>query len=184
MTAIINPYTGFRADRFTTAIGDFPVSADAGYAGYTVIGKYAPTALHATGSSVRLTISGYKGAGISGTLSDVFIGLVSTASGANAYDFDSAPTRITFAGGNSVTLTTGVLKTSDEIAFTIDGAKAVLIAYNVAALSHASLKSGLTTKYVMYRKSGIQQAGTAAKAAGYTANSGVSPFLFRLECAS
>lgn len=180
---LISPASGFHGSGFRTVLGPIASEADVDRSSYTYVAKYLPGALKATGSTVRLVIQGTVASGHVGTVSDVYIGLVSTAAGANAYDFDGNQVRVTFGGLNPVSLTTGSLRTSDEIAFVVDGSKAMLIAYNLAASTFISYKSGLGTNYVLYSKPAINQAATTSKATGYLPGGGFSTLLLNLECA-
>ena len=183
MTMIISPYTGFADGPFQTVLGPIATAADANWANYTVVGKYMPAALAASGSSIRLKLQGPVVAGRTTTINNVYIGLAATSG--NAYNFDGGQVAVTFSGSASLTLGTGHVRTSDVITFTIDGSKAVLIAYNLnsTAANRLSYKTGLGGNYTMYRLSGTLQAATTAKNAGYTPTGSASPILSIMDCA-
>lgn len=155
--------------QFATAINAAGTySNDAARSGYTIVDKFLVGAITATGTTIELVIEGGTAAG---TLNDVFIGKVAIAG--NAYDFDGNQVRVTWNGGSSsLSLTAGSqLVTSDQISFTIDGSSAILVAFNIGTTSSIGRNTALTTNFLTYIKSAIQEAGTTAKATGYTATS-------------
>jgi hypothetical protein len=184
VSALINPLTGFSAQRYGVALGPFTAQSDASLGGYTVVNRYRPGALAATGTNIRLTLAGLVAAGHSGTLSNVTISLASKAAGANPYDSATAPTAVTFTGAASVAASCGSLHVSDIIAFTVDGSRAILIACNVAASAHVSLMSRLSADYISYLRAATAEAAGTARSAGYTAAPGTSYALSKLEAFS
>jgi hypothetical protein len=179
---IISPASGFRGRSFRSVVGPLVNTADVDRSSYTYVMKFLPGALAANGSTIRLIVQGPVAAGHIGTLSNTYIGLVSTTTGANAYDFDGSQVAVTFAGGSSsVALTAGQLRTSDEINFSIDRSKAVLIAFNVAASSFISYTLAVNTNFIAYAKAAVSQASTTSKDVGYVGVGSDSTIVYSLE---
>lgn len=175
--------------RFDTVLGPYVADADQSFGGYTLAAKIRPVLFKATGSIVRLTLHGLITSGNAATLNNVTIGLASRTTGAGPADTSAAPTAITFSGGSaSVVLgqgPNGFFRMSDEITFQIDGSRAIIIAFNVAAGGYAGLRSALNVnRYTMYSRAATAEAGTQTKTAGYTATGGILPFVHKLECLS
>lgn len=116
-------------------------SDSAGWSGYTVRQVYADIGV-GIGSKVRITVR----APISGslTIDDTYVG--QGAQTGDNYDFAATPQRITWDGGsNSVTISAGAYKLSDEITLTtaLDGFhNLVIAAYFITA---ANLRVAFTT---------------------------------------
>lgn len=148
--------------------GATSVSNDASRSGYTIVDKYLVGAIIRPASNIQLQVTAGTTAG---TLNDVFIGQVAVAG--NAYDFDGGQVRVTWNGGSSSLSMVGGNTSyfSDEIAFTIDQTKAILVAYNIGLTSAISRGTGLTTDYLTYIKAAVQEAGSTVKVTGYSATS-------------
>lgn len=151
-----------------------------GASNITLIVKYAAAALKQTGSTVQLTIQG--SAGGSTTCTAAWIGL--PAASGNAYNFDGNQVQFLFNGNGTPPVIGPALTntvTSDNLSFTIDGSKAVLIAFNINSGSFpATLAS--QTNLTSYIKPGVSQAGTAAKdTSGYVATAGANIFVKLLQ---
>lgn len=116
------------ADWFTA---DDPVT-DAqhtgGYGTYTIRNIMAADTATKGGSKIRVTFrSGATSGGFE--VANVYIG--HAASSGDSYDFESTPTELTFdtgSSGFSIT-TTDTTKVSDEVAFSFDKSKALIIAF-------------------------------------------------------
>lgn len=157
------------------------LSNDASRSGYTVVDKYLVGALLRSATTIQLIVESGTAAG---TLNDVFIGQVAIAG--NAYDFDGGQTRVTFNGGSSsLSMLAGNNSyNSDEISFTIDQTKAILIAYNIGTTTSISRATGQTADYLTYIKSAVQEAGSTVKVTGYTATSKQTFLTFQVLGAS
>jgi hypothetical protein len=181
---MIDSATAFKAAQFTKCLGPLSLISDNTAAGLTLVARYAPRIIKASGTAVRLNLGGFIAAGHDTTISKVTIGLAPSLATAKPYDTTTTPTNITFRGSDSVALTRGSLHISDQITFTIDGSKAIIIAYNIPAGGFATYATGLTfSDYGLYWKAGAE-AGTQTKAASYLSTGGLSPFLMSLECIS
>lgn len=186
MSMLINPDTAFSFGRFGVAVGPLAPTIDFAAGGYTIIGKYYPMVLNVGGAGVRLTLKGPVAAGHTCAISKVTISLAANTSSADLFDSSATPTNVTFRGGDTVSLTRNSVHVSDEITFTIDRTRPILIAYNIAAGSQfVSCVSGLSPKgHIAYARAATSQAATANRTAGYAATPGYSPFLHKLECYS
>ncbi|MGM5087520.1 hypothetical protein E0H64_17640 [Rhizobium leguminosarum bv. viciae] len=114
------------------------------------------------GSKVRLTFRAGTG---SAAIDNVYIG--HKAASGDAYDFESTPTQITFSGGSAgATVATNSTLLSDEIAFTIQSGKDLIVAIDFGAA--AVVSRGLTqTGWQAYRKSAND--ASTVNATGYSA---------------
>jgi hypothetical protein len=182
MSMMINAPTAFQSEQFRTAIGPLVATQDTALGGFTVIGKYAPKFIASGGAGVRLTLQGFLVAGHTATINSVTVALASSTKGAKAWDAVAAPTAVTFGGSVSVTLSRGSIHVSDQITFALDGTKALLIGYNLAAGAYVSFSGGLgPNNFLTYRKTGVQEADDQTRGANYVALGGYSPFLQKLE---
>ncbi len=100
-------------------------STAAGQANYLNRNYWPASILIFSGTSVRVTLAGdsadYK-------VDDMYIG--HCAASGDAWDFDGGQVRVTFdSGSTGCTVSAGVDKVSDEISFTLDETKNLLISY-------------------------------------------------------
>jgi hypothetical protein len=160
-----------------------PLDADAVplAANYTVVIKYAASAILATGTQIRLYVEGPGTPGTTCTINNCFIGL--PAASGDSYDFSTAGgTRITFSGGSSsITLQAGQRVYSDMVTFDLE-AVPTIIAMDLASGSVQRYKGGLsTTKYNASYLSGGTEAGNTDKTTGYIPAGGLVPVVRRIE---
>ena len=107
------------------------------------------------------------------TFLNTFIGHAS--SGGNAWDFESTPTRVTWAGGsNATTIAAGVSLASDVITFNLDASKDLIFAIDTGAPSNSGLHAktlGSGSGFATYNKAGSPPADAATVApSGYGSN--------------
>lgn len=139
-------------------------------ANYTLVQKYQPAQIVATGNYIQLVVRGPLTAGTTTVISNTYIGKPATSG--DAWDFTSSPTRVTWSGSNSITLETGQYYSSDVITYTLDDVPTI-IAFDIASGSTARYRSGLNSSNVtLYYKSGVAEAGTVDKGASYIALGG------------
>jgi hypothetical protein len=174
----------FDASRFTACTRTLFPTVDYNYAGYTIVTKFMPTFLQSSGTGVRLTLHGPVNAGSAVTVSKVTISPAATASTSDLYDSSTTPTNVTFRSSDSVSLARNGYALSDEITFTIDRSRAILIAYNVSSSGGGMvpIRTGINTSYASsFFRAATAEAGTTNRTTGYSASAGVSAFLFQLE---
>lgn len=172
----------FDAAKFAFCIPAMIPTSDNNLGGYTIVNKYMPSFLQSAGTGVRLTLRGPLTVGSTCTISNVTISLASNTVGADPYDSAAAPTAVTFRTAASVTLARNGFALSDEISFTIDRSRPILIAYNVAANGVVPFVTGLGTGVAAaYRRAATTEAATQNRTAGYSGMAASSAFLYRLE---
>lgn len=156
------------------------VTSDTTRSGYTIVDKYLPAAFSAVGTTIRLTIQG-PALG-TGTLNAVYIGQAATSG--NAWNYDGGQVQVTFSNSAAVSFIAGQSIVSDQITFTIDKSKAILVAYNVGSSTTLRKMSSLnTTNFISYVHSALQEAGSTSKTASYTAATGTSYITSQIEVA-
>lgn len=145
-----------------------PAGNNGGWNGFTLRVRVNAAALaNGGGSKVRVTLKAGSSAGF--TLDACYIG--AGASVGDNYDFESTPTQLTFNGGNAgVTVTTGNSIVSDEIPYTLDASKNVIVSMHFSATSAVGI-DGAATNWQGYFKSAVSEAGTV-NVTGYSAGSG------------
>lgn len=141
---------------------------------HTYVVKIQPILITGTGNSIRLVVVGPGTAGATTVLSNTWIGLPATTG--NTWSFKSsspAPTRITWGGSNSVTVSQGQTAISDIISFQFNDV-ATSISFDIASGSVIRKRTGLNTaNAASYFKAATTEAGTAVKSASYTTEGGV-----------
>lgn len=153
-----------------------------GYANFTIVTKYSVPILSAAGTICRITMQGPT----SGQTSVTACWIGQGASSGNAYNFDGGQVQAKFGGSNSVTLGTGAIAVSDDIAFSINLSRSILVAFNISgspASQQTVRRTGLGGNYVAYEGAGVQEAGTTLKAGSYGISNGVAYAPFRIEVA-
>jgi hypothetical protein len=175
--------TSFDAAKYSPCIPTLVPTVDHNYAGYTFVTKYMPYFLQSSGTKVRLRLRGPIAPGGTVTLSKVTISLAANATTSDLYDSSATPTNVTFRGADAVSLTRNGYALSDDITFTIDRSRAVLVAYNVSSSGGGIVPFAVQKgPYVStYRLTAVAQAGTANRTSGYLVTSGASVFLYEMD---
>lgn len=133
----------------------------------TIVEKVFSGGLARTGNIVKVRMRASTAGPV--TVSACYIGLAATSG--DAWNFASSPTQLTWSGSSSVTLTADLESDSDQVAFAVTGAS-IAIAMNITALGWNRFRTGLSSDYVRYFKSGVSEAASTTKGASYTATSG------------
>jgi hypothetical protein len=183
---IINGATSVGGSLYRVAVGPYIPAQDYSVGGFTVVAKFQPTALAAAGAGVRLVLRGPATTGHTCALSNVTISLAANTSGSDLYDSSASPTAVTFNSSASLTMVRDGTYYSDNIAFTIDRTRAILIAFNVASGTQwLPFKVGLSSQYFThYWRAATAEAATTNRTTGYSAGGGAIPALGELECYS
>jgi hypothetical protein len=168
-----------RFPSFTSSIGvNNPSTSAVTTSATTLITKYLPGAIHATGNYFRLLVIG-PATGTC-TLTNTWIGLPATSG--NPYNFNGSQVRVTWDGGSSSkTLSPNVLYYSDLISFVIDDTKSVILAFDVASGSSARYASNIGANFVSYYRLATTEAGTTLKTAGYTSVAGFNYIMGNIQ---
>lgn len=183
MANFIGPLTGFHSSQWHTVVGPFRPTSDKLRSSYTQLAKIPINSIKVIGNKVRLTLIGTVEKGHTGTINNVTIGpSLTNATSGKAWDGSATPTAITFQGSPSLTVSRYSVHVSDEIEFSIDGTKPIIIGFNMAASSYVSLASSVGgQKCIGYWRAGVQEADDATRSTGYTAVSGEAAFIHTLE---
>ncbi|MGB3899499.1 MAG: hypothetical protein WA973_13195, partial [Mesorhizobium sp.] len=140
------------------------IGNSAGWNGYTIRQWLSKTTYAASGGSkIRITLEAGSTAGF--TIDDCFIGY-GAASG-DAYDFDATPTRLTFSGSNGATVSAGGALVSDELPFSLDPSKDLIVSAHFSSTSSVANVASSSGSHQGYYRSGVNQAGTV-DVSGYT----------------
>lgn len=133
-----------------------------GWNGHTIVNKISPAGLAGRGSVFKLTLRAAGNGPFE--IADCFIGLAALSG--NAWGFNGSQVRVKFGGANSVAISAGAERVSDGTLLVFDGTKTLVIAMNVQSdnVSHALNLD--VTKYVAYRKGGVQNADDAGAGPG------------------
>lgn len=155
----------------------------------TVVCKYLNLASSFAngGSTVQLTLQG-PGSGTA-HIYNMYIGYYTSG---NAWTFGATPTptAITFSGSNSLTMSAAGSYVSDEITFPLAKSGSLLIAYNLSPIgvgisttitgvvptSGTVTPTSAATNFVCYYKTGVNEASSTTKIAGYTTATGSNDF--------
>ncbi|PZV36157.1 hypothetical protein [Mesorhizobium kowhaii] len=155
-----------------------PTGNNGGWNGYTHRERILAAGLsNGGGSKVRVTLKAGSSAGF--TIDSCYIG--AGASVGDTYDFETTPTQLLFNGGNAgVTVTTGNSILSDEITYTVDASKNLIVSMHFSATSAVGIDTG-ATNWNGYSKAAVSEAGTV-NVSGYSAGGGnVSYGLAKVE---
>lgn len=129
------------------------------------------------GSALRLTFEAHS----SSTTRVEAVTLNHAAASGDAYDFESAPTTVTFNDGDAFfEISSGATVVSDTITFNYDSSKNLVVAFHIANDSgkdDVRQVSGLGGNYIYYNKAGGDDTATV-DASGYGVDSG------RVNCIS
>jgi hypothetical protein len=131
--------------------------ANAGWNGYTMRQRIAAAGLaNGGGTKVRVTLKAASGASF--TIDSCYIG-AGAASG-DVYDFETTPTQLTFSGGSAgVTVASNGTVLSDEVTYTVDASKPLVISVHFSAAS--SVPPLLSkTNWTNYNKAAVSEAAT------------------------
>jgi 6-phosphogluconolactonase (cycloisomerase 2 family) len=152
---------------FSTAFSEtLSTTAGVAFNGHTIRQAIDDSVLTRGGSRIRIT---FQAAAV-GTfaITKCYIGKRSFSG--DVYDFNSAPTQVTFNGGSAgFSISTGATITSDEIAFNLEQNGNYLIAYRISGTNDdmAAADDALAgTLYAPYYKAGDDV--TTINASGYT----------------
>lgn len=135
-----------------------PIGATGGWMGYTARQIFSAAEVLISGDTIRLF---FYGSVASYTLTEVFVG--HGAATGNAYDFASAPVRVTFSGANSLAITTPTVGGgvwSDPIPFNIDETKPLVVAYDFSGVVACSMPRDTGATEVTYWKAGTGASST------------------------
>lgn len=146
---------------------------------YTIVNKYRPSIILASGSIIRLKVEAAPTG--AATLSATYIGRSATSG--DAWDFAATGTQVTWNGGvASLTMEAGQSYLSDEITFDLTDTESVSVAMNVASGSYLRFCSGIAP-FVAYTKASVSEAATTNKGATYIARAGTNYFVSELQVA-
>lgn len=145
--------------------------------GYTVVNKFLPGSLVASGANCRIKLAAYTTQPI--TINTLYIG--NPATSGNAYNFDGNQVQGKFNSSAAVTIPKGGTVYTDNIQFSLDQEQTILVAMDLGTAAAVSRVTGLGSKFVRYYKSGTQQAGTTSKSTGYSSTSGYLYITFDIE---
>lgn len=143
-----------------------PSSTGDGYDGFTIRQVYSSAILTASGSKVRLVLSGGNTGGC--TIDAMYIG--EQASSGDPYDMKAsapAPTQFLVLGSGSFTVPNNDTLTTDPLTFAFDHTKTYVIAHHINGTPD-SMKATTGTSVAGYTKSGVNEA-SIANVSGYTA---------------
>jgi WD40 repeat protein len=167
-TGASSTYGGVAPASFATAfqrtLAVSGIGVSAGASGMTIRQFIDSSDFTRTGDRVKVTFQTLAAQTL--TVTRATIG--KAASSGDAYDFASAPTQITFNGGNAgFTLGASSTKTSDEIVFDFDGSD-IIIAFHVTNTGDEMAASNDSeASLAPYYKQGAQDTSTV-NATGYT----------------
>lgn len=174
MGAIISPIYGFTAQSFADVVNNTLTSNSVNLgANFTFVQKYLGAGTVAGGSTVRISVIAHSSN--STIIGSMWIGLPKTF-GTPAYDFASAPTRVTFGGANGITVASGTTIDSDDIslAFNIGGGGPSFMIATDITNSRIKFGTGFGSNYISYAASGVSEASSTSKAGTYTSTNGAS----------
>lgn len=130
--------------------------------GYTIRQIIDSAQISQSGS--RITVTFQAAAADTFQVDAVYVG--HQAAAGDNYDFESAPTQLTFSGGSAgFTITNSATITSDEVNFTLNNAKDLVIAFHV--LNDGMACRATQTGWSSYYRSAINDASTQ-NTSGYT----------------
>lgn len=132
-----------------------------GWGSYTIRQIIPASRLAASGSKVKLTLTGAST--ISTVLTGVWIG--EQAASGDAYDFAATPTPVLFSGAAGVTIAANATVTSDEVTFALDETKTYVVSFQ---LTSTEVRGTTGPSGTSYYKSGASD-GATVNATGYTA---------------
>lgn len=137
-------------------------SNSAGWSGFTLRQRIASAAISNTGGTkVRVTFVASTAGGF--VIGNAYIG--HQAASGDAYDFEATPTQLTFNGGNAgATVSAGSSIVSDEITFTIEASKNLIISMYFSGTS--AVRSGNNGSWQAYYKNAND--AVTVNATGYT----------------
>lgn len=149
-----------------TAAGPYALAGNDGPSGGNSYRNwFAAATVAKSGSKVRIWIRPPSSSVIAFGLANSFVG--HAAGSGDAYDFDGTQVRVTWDGGNSAKIFTtgGADYCSDEIDYTVDETKALIVAldiYNAAGtnINKTYLMTGNSAAQNCYSKGSVQEAGT------------------------
>lgn len=133
-----------------------------------------------SGSKVRITVDSTSSTGV--TLQKMYIGR--QASSGDAWDYASAPTQVTWDGGNSgftlQNISSG--KTSDEITFEVDETLNYIISFRLTSVAGTNISSETTvgTGTQTYFKATVDEVATV-NVTGYTTHTDDMIFISQIE---
>ena len=156
-----------------------PATNNPGWSGYTLrqllaVGAYSggPT----TGTKVRITLDASTVA--SAIIDACYVG--HRAGAGDPYDYDGNQVQILFSGAAGVTVAAGSPRLSDEITFSFDKTKDLIIGVHFSGVSAIRQSIALGANYTAYDRSAINDAGTTNTTA-YNVGSGKLNFISKVE---
>lgn len=121
-----------------------------GWTGYMFRNIFAPAGFVSppgSGSVVRVTASAVGALG-SMSISGAYVGHAAVSG--DVYDFDGNQVQLTWSGSGVVTVAAGATALSDEIAFTFDSARPLIVSLGFSANNTARTTSGLPSGFAGY----------------------------------
>ena len=167
-------YVGFggssKREYQTLASAALDANVYGGWQTYAMRQKIAAAALLLNGTSqLRITFNADTDTGTPHTFAIDQCYINHAAAAGNAWDFIGAPTQVTFSGGSAgFNLSANGSIVSDDITFTIDNTKALIVAFDWVDTGNQGCRGKATlTNWSVYYKAGVNEANVTAPA-GYT----------------
>lgn len=151
------------------------------WSGYTIRLLVNSAQISNTGlSKVRVTFESSSAQAL--TIDAAYIGHAAAAG--DAYDYESTPTQLLFSGSGGFAISSGTQKVSDEVAFSVQSSKNLIIAYHVSGdATHDDVRAKATqTGFTSYYKS-ANEAGTV-DVTGYSTSAKAILGVMRVEAAA
>lgn len=150
-----------------TANGPHTMTTDLpGWDGYTIRDRYEASVIAASGSQVRLRLTGPT-SGAALQVGAMYIGHAATSG--LVYSFDGTQVQVKVGGAGSFTVGVGAEILTDWIDYPVDDGKPLVIAYYVTS-GDVRLKAGTSADYASYNKSANDASATVAQS-GYSESS-------------
>ncbi len=165
---------------WTDSFSVTPSTDGSGFDGYTIRQVYGPSVLSASGSRVRLALTGGPFGGFS--LDALYIGEQGSGNLYNMKASAPAPTQFLFSGSGSCTLGSDQTLFTDLLTFAIDDTKTYVIAAHINGTpDDMAVSTG--TSVLAYQKAAVNEASTAS-VSGYTARpTGQAMFITKIQVA-
>jgi hypothetical protein len=131
------------------------------------------------GSKVRVTLNASTASG-SLSISKCYIG--AAAASGDPYDFATTPTQLLFSGSAGVTIAQNTPTVSDEITFSVDASKALVVSmYLTSGALVGTAPGSPVTNWSTYYSLNPEEAGVANASSGYTLGSRAVYCLSKVE---
>lgn len=151
-------------------------SDSAGWGGTSIREVFDTSILSLNGTHVRVTV---QASIISGcTIDSMYIG--EAAASGDPYDFDGGQKQLLFSSSGSVTLGTNASIVTDELAFSVDHTKNLVIAAHFSGTSSVKSSSTSATGCSRYQKTGSDES-SVSDVSGYSLVSNKISFIGKIE---